>query len=370
MDMIRILHIVNRMGRGGMESRIMDLYRHIDRKRFQYDFYIESGKKGVFDDEVIELGGKVFYRKNIQKYNLPSFKEFNKFLDTHCEYKIVYAYNQWAGYYLKCCEDRGVPVRIANARTSLDKTTLTNIVKSVVKENVNKYATHRFAVSKNAANWLYGHKELKNGNVKIWPNAIDTEKYAFSKTTRDQVREKLGITDELVVMRVANIRQGKNYQFSIKVFAEIKRLHDHTKMLLVGAGDYGPLYRLARELNVDQSIICLGEREDIHELLQAGDICLNTSLYEGFPGSVLEAEASGQWCFISDTITDEVALTNHIMLIPLAFGAKKWAQIIINNYSEVDRKYAYKSIANAGFDINQLSENMMLFYMSLQDYVN
>ena len=367
-EICRILHVVNNLGRGGMESRIMDLYRHIDRTQFQYDFYIESGKRGVFDDEVIELGGKIFYGKNFQKYNLPNFAEFNNFLALHSEYKIVYAYNQWAGFYLKSCKDHGVPIRIANSRAAPNRITLKNIVRSIVKINVNKYATHKFAVSKKAANWLFGQKELKKGNVKIWPNAIDTSRFSFSASVRKQMRDKLGIADdELVVMRVANLVWGKNYPFTLKVFSELYKLNDRARLVIIGAGDIEPLKKLARELGIEERVQYLGQRADIPELLMAGDICLHPSFYEGFPGAVLEAEASGQWCFLSDSITDEVLLTDHIMRLPLTYGEAKWAQIIHESYTEFDRSKAHEQIAAAGYDIFQVAEDTMSFYRSLMN---
>ena len=101
MEPVRILHVVHTMNRGGMESRIMDLYRELNKDQFQYDFYIESGKHGAFDNEIIALGGRLFYHKSDRTLNLPDFRAFHEFLEEHLEYKIVYTYNQWAGWYLK-----------------------------------------------------------------------------------------------------------------------------------------------------------------------------------------------------------------------------------------------------------------------------
>lgn len=223
MKPVRILHIVHTLNRGGMESRIMDLYRNINHDKYQYDFYVESGKPGIFDDEVKSLGGRVYHSKGINRHNIPDFKAFYQFITIHPEYKIVYAYNQWAGLYLKEAEKCGVPYRVANARTSIQTKSFKNMVKNFVKLNVNKYSTHRFAVSKKAADWLFGEEMVNTGHVKIWPNAIDTQKFIFSEAVRDEVRNELGLGTSFTVIHVGNIRFEKNHPFLLQVFAEVKK---------------------------------------------------------------------------------------------------------------------------------------------------
>ena len=201
----RILHVVYSMGHGGMESRIMDLYRRLDKERFQYDFYIESGEEEFFDEEIRSLGGLVYYNKRSNGLNIPNFNAFNKFLREHQGFSAVYAYNQWAGWYLKTAKMYRIGVRIASACTSLQTVTLGNCIMNIVKLNVNRYSTHRFAVSKNAARWLFGKKRLLHGDVCVWPNSIDTKKYLFSVETREKVRQELLSNDSYTVMHIGNI---------------------------------------------------------------------------------------------------------------------------------------------------------------------
>ena len=136
---IRILHVVYLLNRGGMESRIMDLYRNLNKERYQMDFYVESGEHGVFENEIKQLGGRIFYPLHRGKKGIPNFRSFRRFLENHSEYKVVYAYNQWSGFYLKQAFECGVPNRIAYARTSLQKKTAKNWIKNIVKLNVKKY---------------------------------------------------------------------------------------------------------------------------------------------------------------------------------------------------------------------------------------
>ncbi len=355
---MRILHIIHTLNRGGMESRIMDLYRNLDHYKYQYDFYIGSGNKGMYDEEVKGLGGRIYYANGKQRYNVPDFNAFYRFLKDHSEYKVVYAYNQWAGSYLKQAKKCGVPYRIANARTSVQTKSLKNAIKSLAKLNANKYATYRFAVSRKAAKWLFGSNTK---DVIIWPNAIDTKKMAFIPDVRESVRKELGLNGELSVIHVGNIRFEKNHTFLLSVFAEIKKRKTDAKLILIGGGDFSTLKDKIKELKIEESVYYLGVRADVERLLQAGDVLVFPSLYEGFPGAVLEAEASGLNCVISDSITDEVMLSDHIVMMSLKKDARSWADKALSMES-ADRLNAWKTIKDAGYDINDLKNNTEAFY--------
>ena len=365
MDPVRILHIVNSLNRGGMENRIMDLYRHLDHQKFQYDFYVESGKPGMFDDEVVSLGGKVFLSKEVSKYNIPSFKSFYVFLKEHPEYRIVYAYNQWSGYYLREAKKCGVPYRIANSRTSIQTKSLKNTVKNLVKLNVNKYATHKFAVSKKAAIWLFGEKAVNSGQVKVWPNAIDTEKFRFSEEIRSEVRSELELGDAFTVIHVGNIKFEKNHPYLLKVFSEIKKTLKDAKLVLIGNGKIETLVSQMEELGIKDSVQYLGVRQDIPRLLQAGDVFVFPSLYEGFPGAVLEAEASGLPCIISDTITDEVVLTATTHQMRIDTKPAEWARMCLNYYGSKRADLA-DVVKKAGFDIYDLVNEIEKLYTMIE----
>lgn len=364
MQLIRILHIVYTMNRGGMESRIMDLYRNLDRTRYQFDFYIESGNHGIYDDEIVNMGGRLYYSKEVYKYNIPNFRSFYQFISNHGNYKIIYAYNQWSGFYLKEAKKCGVPNRIAYARTCIQTKSLKNIIKNLVKLNVNKYATQRFAVSKKASYWLFGEKKTNVGDVYIWPNAIDTKKFAYTDHVRNEVRQELGLENNYVIIHVGNIRFEKNHGFLLEIFSEIKKKHENAKLILIGGGNIECLQLKMKKLNIEEAVAFLGVRQDIPRLLQAGDVFIFPSRYEGFPGAVLEAEASGLNCIISDAITDEVILTNHIISLPLSDSGEKWAEEI-EHFKIVNRENAWKNIKDAGYDIEDLTKKTQRFFNTL-----
>ena len=361
MEPVRILHIVHLMSRGGMESRIMDLYRGLDRSRFQYDFYVESGKEGTFDEEIRDLGGNIYYRKTDNRHNIPDFKAFRSFLHEHREIKLVYAYNQWSGWYLKEAGKCGIETRIAYARTSIQTFTSKNLVKNIVKFNVNKYASHRFAVSNKAAEWLFGKDAVRSGKVTVWPNSIYVKKYAFKEEVRKKVREELGLGSEFTVIHLGNIRYEKNHPFLIKVFSEVKKIRKDAVLVLVGGGDIDSLTPEIQKLDLEGSVKYLGVRSDVSEILQAGDVFVFPSWYEGFPGAVLEAEASGLNCVVSDSITDEVMLTENLISLSLKETPEKWADVACS-FPEYDRSNSWKVIEEAGYDVDSLIGRIERFY--------
>ena len=360
----RILHIVHTMNRSGMESRIMDLYRNIDHEKYQFDFYVESGKADAYDDEIKSLGGKMYYTNGVNRLNIPSFSSFEQFLSDHQEYKIIYAYNQWAGFYLRVAKKYSVPFRIAYSRTSIQTKSLKNLVKNVVKLSTNKYASHRFAVSKKAAIWLFGKRAVDNGLVNIWPNAIDAKKFAFSSDVRKDVRSELGIKDEYVVMHVGNIRPEKNHAFLLRIFKEIKKEVSKSRLVLVGRGGMDSIRQEIEILQLEDSILYLGIRSDVPRLLQAADVFVFPSFYEGFPGAVLEAQASGLNCLMSDSITDEVMITDHVRTLPITVNPEIWAKTILS-FNQNDRENAWIRIKAAHYDINDLVIETEKFLKSL-----
>ena len=362
MEPIRILHILHRLNRGGIESRTMDLYRALDRTKFQYDFYVYSGESGVFDEEIRSMGGRVYLSQgHHSKYNIPNFKEFYKFLSEHKEYRIVYAYNQWAGFYLREAKKSGVPIRIANAETSVQRISLKNIIKNIAKINVNRYATHRFAVSQKAAYYLFGKKLVDAGQVKIWPNAINTQRFKFSESERNSIREELGLGSSFTIIHVGNLLYVKNHPFLLRVFSEIKKIHSDSRLLLIGAGDITNLLSLANELGIQEAVSYLGAREDVPNLLLAGDVFIFPSFYEGFPGAVLEAECSGLPCIISDSITNEVVLTDSVKQLSLSLSPHQWAVESLK-FKGLERTDRVEIIRNAGFDVQDLVHKMEMFY--------
>lgn len=364
---IRILQIVTQMNRAGMESRLMDLYRNIDKEKIQFDFYTCREESGVFDDEIRKYGGKIYYNKPLTVGGILSIsKRFKFFFKQHKEYKIVHCHlNQWSGIILHGAKSASVPIRIAHSRTGLKTINKKNFVKNIIKIPVNSNATHRFAVSKEAAEWLFGKKATSEGGVIIWPNAIDITKFKFNSIDREEYRSKLNIEDDLTLIHVGNIRPEKNHEYLLNILLEVLKRKSKTKLLIVGK-DYlnEQMQKYAEELGITNNIHFLGSRSDVSKLLNAADVFVFPSLYEGFPGAVLEAQASGLPCFISNTITDEVVLHKNVKKMDINIKPEKWAEKILDINPE-NRHIKSNELKENGYDILETSKKMEDFYLTI-----
>lgn len=363
---IRVLQIVTQMNRAGMESRLMDLYRNIDRSKVQFDFYTCRENKGKFDDEILEMGGKIYYNSALTVKGIAKIpNRFRDFFNEHQQYQIVHCHlNQWSGLVLKGAKLAGIPVRIAHSRTSLDKLSLKNIIKNTIKLPVNKYATHKFAVSKKAGEWLFGNKRILSGEVQIIPNSIDVEAYKFDQNTRNSIRAALNLENKLVLVHVGNLRPEKNHKFLLEIFSQIKKIKMNASLILIGADNMNGLIQdYAEELTVSDDILFLGSRPNVNELLQAGDLFVFPSLYEGFPGAILEAQSSGLPTIISDVITDEVVILDSTTQLSLKLSSLVWASVALEMCSN-DRNEAYKNVVSAGYDVKQTAIILTEFYLN------
>lgn len=361
---IKVLAVVYRMMRGGTESRLMDIIRNIDHDKVSIDIFTYSYEPGVFDDEVRKLGGTVYYNKPLTIYNMLTYSRyFASFLRSHPEYRIVHAHQDaWCTVFCKGAQIAGVPVRIAHSRTAATTFTIKNMVRNIVKLPVKKYATHLLAVSDNAAKWLYGNKAYQLGKVTIMPNAIESIKYQYNTEIREAKRAELGLNGAFVVMHVGSILPVKNHEFLLNVFYQLQKMINDTKLVCVGGGSYSLLEKKARKLKIDDDVVFLGSRNDVPELLQAADVFVFPSKFEGLPGAVLEAQAAGLPCVISDVISKDVCVVDPLItMLSLKNSPKEWADTIVN-VSGRERGSTLDKFISKKFDISALCGELTRLY--------
>lgn len=362
LEPIRILHVFGNLNAGGAESRTMDIYRAIDKKKIQFDFAIHTENECFFTNEVNALGGRIytFPRFNGRNY----FKYRNAwylFFKDHPEYKIVHGHQTNTGFlYLNEAKKNNVPVRIAHSRSSNKE----NIIKKYICKMSKLYASHLFAVSKLAGISEFGGRAISKGKVKILPNAIDGEKYSFDKVIRQKKRSELGLNDELTICHIGRFQKVKNHAFLVNIFKNIYERKINVKLVLIGDGELKEYIKAEiKRLNLINSVILTGIREDVPELLQAMDILVFPSLYEGLPGVVLEAQAAGLPCIISDTITEEVKITELVDYMSLKKSPEDWADKVLNFGTSFKRRNTYNDIVKAGYDIKMISNWYENFYI-------
>lgn len=366
--MIRVLQIVGSMDRGGIETFLMNVYRNLDRSKVQFDFLMHTDNECAYNDEIRSLGGNIYSVPARNKGIVNNKKSLNKFFEKHNEYKIVHQHLSSLSYIepLKFAKKNNIPIRIVHSHsTNQGGNKIHKILHGYNKQLIKQYASHYFACSDLAAKWLYGSKQYDNGDYKIINNGIESQQFKFDNNIRFKVRAELGIdSSTLVVGHIGRFAVPKNHDFLIEVFNEVYKRNSNALLLLVGDGELRQsIDQKVKKMKLKDNVIFTGVRSDIPNILQAMDVVVFPSLYEGLPVTLVEAQATGLSCVVSSSITKRVHITDHIKFIDLEKDAKYWSDAVLNLPLDNDRKYSNKKIIDSGFDIKDISKSMENFYL-------
>lgn len=365
MKTIRVLHAVPKMDREGIQTYLMNVYRNIDREKVQFDFLIHSKEKGAFDDEIISLGGKIYYLNKLSSKYFFSYQ--NDLLDLlkKNEYAVLHSHlNLLSSFTLSIAKKACIPTRIAHSHSSsISDVGLKKLIKLFAKTQINKYATHKFACSKKAGIWEFGKKEWEVGNVKIIPNGIEIEKFLFNELDRKRIRDEYSIEENaFVIGHVGGFRKVKNHKFLLKIFEKIKKINKEAILMLVGSGDLeGEIRELANRLDILDSIVFTGSVGNVAECYSSMDAFVFPSIYEGLGIVLVEAQTNGLACFASDVVPDEANLSEAFFSLPLNANVDEWAIFIISN-SKLYNRQCPEDIKK--YDIKMVAKSLENFYVN------
>ena len=350
---IRVAQIIGKWLGGGVESVVMNYYRHIDRNQIQFDFICDEDSTDIPYDEIEKLGGKVILIPPYQKV-FKYHKTLKKVLKDG-NYKIVHSHiNTLSVFSLFAAKCAGVPIRIAHSHSTTNKKEKKkNFIKQFLRPFSKVFATHYMCCSELAGRWLFGNKAYDEGKVFLLNNAIEIDMFKYNREVRKLKRKELNISDDtLVIGHVGRFVEQKNHKFLIDIFNELHKEEKNSILLLIG---HGPLMNEIEEkvknLKLYDCVKFLGQRNDTNELYQAMDIFCLPSLYEGLPVVGIEAQASGLLCFFSKTMTIETKVINSTIFLPLNDNANKWKTIIINNFKNYRRMDVSNEIESKKFNI-------------------
>lgn len=358
---IRVLQVVTHMNRGGLETMLMNYYRHIDRTQVQFDFLVHRQARAAYDDEIESLGGVIYRLPRLVPWSRSYLNALDAFFETHPEYQIVHVHQDClSSVILKAAQKHGVQVRIAHSHNSKQDRNLKYPIKLWYRQFIPKYSTTLFSCGNKAGKWMFGKHTFQLLN-----NAINTAEYSFDNSRRKQIRTSLGIgNNTFVVGHIGRFSPQKNHTFLIDIFSEIKTQNNNSLLLLVGDGDLRPqIEQKVSDLGLTERVIFTGVRSDVSDLLQAMDAFVFPSNYEGLPVTLVEAQASGLPCFISDKVPYDCVLTDLVTQVPLDAPPKKWAAIVMSAQNR-KRRNTYNEIVQAGFDIKANAMWLEAFYLS------
>ena len=354
--MERILQVVTYMGRGGIETMLMNYYRRMDREKIQFDFLVHRDFRADFDDEIEALGGRIYRVPAMNPASGSYRKALADFFRTH-PYRVVHCHlNYMSGVVLAAAKQAGVPVRIAHAHTAAMAPGWKQSVRRLCKHLIPLTATHRFACSTEAGRAIFGKQSFS-----ILANAIDAAAFTPDDALRREVRAELGLGSELTVMHVGRMVYAKNHEFLLDAFRELLNTEPGAKLVLVGDGELRSQIEEKAAQLPGGSVRMLGSRTDIPRLLQAADVFAFPSRFEGMPVTMIEAQAAGLPCIKSDTVTEECIVTDLVTSLPTN-DPVCWAGAI--RAAKTARTDHLEDIQRSGYDITAAAEKLTRFYLN------
>lgn len=365
--MIRVLQCVNDMHRAGLETMLMNYYRNIDRTKIQFDFLTHRPYKSDYDDEILSLGGKVYYAPRLYPQNYPKyFKWMRKFFGDHPEYKIVHSHIDAMSYLpLKAAKKAGVPIRIAHSHsTSIDRD-FKYVLKQYYRYRLTSVLTDEFSCGKAAGVFLF-----RNDKFTLIPNAVEATKFYYDENVRNEVRKELKISNQtFVIGHVGRISYPKNHRFLINIFKEFHAINKDSILLIIGTGDMEEeIKNYAKESGVNDNIKFLGNRNDTERFYQVFDVFMLPSLFEGVPLVGVEAQFADLPCFFSDKVPTEVVFSDKTNFMSLNQSAKEWAREIAK--VDISNRNSERSIIiNADYNIQTAHKILEAKYYELYELI-
>ena len=355
------------MNRGGAETMIMNYYRSIDRTKVQFDFVENSFEPAVFDEEIQSLGGRIFRCPHYNgKNHITYVRWWKQFFREHCgEFAAVHGHlGSTAAIYLSAAKKAGV-YTIAHSHNT-HQISLSGMVYQMYSYPTRYVADYFFGCSQDAGISRYG-KRICDSSEKfsVLNNAIDTDHFAYREEIRAKIRRKLGLEGKLVIGHVGRFFAQKNHRFLLEIFAQIHKRNADAVLLLVGDGELrGEIEKQIRDSGLDEYVILAGVQADVNPYYHAMDVMLLPSLYEGKPFVIIEAQASGLPCVISDKVPSECILVKGLVTqVALTESAKIWADNACSCVENPRFGYAQK-IKDSGYDISQNTYWLQNFYLS------
>ena len=370
MEPIRVLHENVVMDMGGIENLLMNIYRNIDREKVQFDFMVHRDKDAYFDDEIRNLGGRIYKCSPFNPFkHFKYMSDINKILKEHPGYNIIHAHSELNMWPLKSAKKYNIPIRISHSHSTREIKDLKWLFMEYEKIFLKQQCTDLFACSIDAARWLYGEKAVKQNKIKYIKNGIKVDDFEFHIDIRNRIRKELNLENNFVIGHVGRFMKEKNNKFMLDILKEIKKIKSNSVLIFVGNGELeDEIKNKARKMGIANEIRFLGVRSDVKYLMQAMDIFLFPSFYEGLGIVLIEAQALGLESVVSENIPDEAFITDLVHKVSLEKDASYWAKKIKDIYNnKKNRKGRQEDIVKAGYDIVNTTKFLEEFYLESEE---
>ena len=361
---LRVLQVGMTRNLGGIETYLIEQFRHLDKSKIDYDFVNITGEYSIcYEDEILASGSKIF--KVVSRHKNPLlhyWQWFNILLQNKGVYDVIVLNTNSLEYVFPLVLGKvfGIPVRVIHSHNSgfenkqgLARRLLVGMNKKLLAWSANL----RFACSQFAGQWMF-----KDNPYHVIYNAIDIHKYDADLIVREETRNALGLHTELTLLHVGRFSYQKNHSFLLDIFKEVHRIQPDSVLLLVGdtteeSEFLTEVKRKIKAYGLENVVRLLGRRDDVNKIMQAADVLVMPSFFEGLTVVGIEAQASDLPLLLSDTVTKELGLLPSTQFISLEAGPTAWAEAIVNS-KQHNRQSRYEELKAAGYDIGNETERV------------
>ncbi|QWF36063.1 glycosyltransferase [Latilactobacillus curvatus] len=360
----KVFYMVYSLTSGGIEKYSINIFKYINKNKYKLDFITKLDREEFFDRKLYEMGGlKIPLGKESRNSVLQrSFTLFrNAYTTAKSGYDLAYFNLSSPSAVFKyplICRFAGIRKIIIHSHNSSESKfgLIGKIINFCGRLYINHIASERFACSDKAAEWMYGKKIADSKKYTFIQNGLEVDKYTYNKDTRTKIRKQLGFTDnDFILGHIGRFESQKNHQFMIEMFDILSKRDSSAKLVLIGVGSLkSKIEALVKKKGLENKVLFLGEQENVNEFLQAMDVFILPSLYEGLPVVGIEAQSAGLKCVFSDTITKESDITGNVEFVTLD-NKNSWVKAIerCKGYIRTDQ---FKTITNAGYNIESTSK--------------
>ncbi len=367
----KVLIVTDPLKHGGSDMVAIRLQQTLDKDKFECTYCARHDEEiGPLESYVIENGARVIHQPSNKLSYYKSYGFYKELFEKE-HFDIVHSHLLFfSGIVLMAAYKSGIKKRVAHSHFSHPLTEgrsrlkrfFAMIYRAVMRIILNRYATDLIACSEETGNFLYGKYAFKKRGV-ILNNGIDTTKYNFDLSVRKDVKQEFNIQNKTVLGHIGKMYYIKNQEFVIDIFYDFQKKVQDSVLLMIGDGyDRGKLENKVSKLGIEDKVIFAGLRNDVERLLMAMDCFVFPSLHEGFPLTLIEAQASKLPCVVSDTVTKSAKLNSNLEYLPLSADTEIWSekisQLIRQNRNEIDNTNVIES-----FDIEKITKRLEKIYL-------
>jgi len=371
---VKILYFPGMLTSGGVETVIMNIYRNIDKEKFHLDFCVPRDFEGQYDKEITKNGSRVISIPQIRQVGLFKYiKCVRNIIVANGPYDAVHVHAIHSGVFTICAAlFAGVKRRIYHVHgtddISLKNMPLSVVYRFIIRFLIKIFCTDFLACGRQAAEYIYGKRYVVKGKAQIINNALDLERFNAKSTDLLKGVKEQYHTD-IVIGYAARFVYGKNHHFLIKTLYEYNKFNNAV-LLLAGDGEARESCEsYAKDIGIEKSVFFLGNVKDMPKFYNELDIFAFPSLFEGLPVSVLEAQACGVPCIMSDTITKECDMGLGLVFnISLQSGTDEWVKTIyeLKDRKESDNRKIREAYMKRGYDINSMINMLTNIYENVK----